>query len=147
MRWRFVDRIEEFEPWIFIKGHKSISLEEYVLLELFGRQGSFPETLSLESCIHLARWLVVRSSNFQQTCLLCEVVRFSFENEASMGDTLNMVVSVRKREDNLLEIICEASTDIQRICCGTLTLDLMPLTDSLDPKTMRTMWQELYDKA
>jgi 3-hydroxymyristoyl/3-hydroxydecanoyl-(acyl carrier protein) dehydratase len=147
MRWRFVDRIEEFEPWAFVKGHKSISLEEYILLEPFGRQGSFPETLSLESCIHLARWLVVRSSDFQQTCLLSEIDSFTFKNEASMGDTLNMVVSVRRRKDDLLEIECEATANIHHICRGTLTLDLVTLTDSLNPKTMRTMWQELYDKA
>lgn len=147
MRWRFVDRIEEFELWTFVKGHKSISLEEYVLMEPFGRQGLFPETLSLESCIHLARWLVVRSSDFQQTCLLSEVDRFAFEYEATMGDTLNTVVSVQRRKDDLLEIECEVSADIHLICRGTLTLDLMPLTDSLDPKTMRTMWQELYGKA
>ena len=147
MRWRFVDRIEEFKPWISIKGHKSISLEEYVLMEPFGRQGSLPETLSLESCVHLARWLVVRSSDFQQICLLSDVDHFIFEHEAVMGNILNVVVSVQRKKDDLLGIECEVSTDKHPICHGILTLDLMSLNDLLNPKTMRTMWQELYDKA
>ena len=78
MRWRFMDRINRFEAWATIEGRKAVSLEEYSLLEPFGRKGSLPENLVVESCVHLARWLVIVSSGFEQTCILSAIDQFRF---------------------------------------------------------------------
>ena len=147
MRWRFVDRIEEFGPWAFIRGRKAISLVEYSLLNPFGREGVFPESLALESCIHLARWLVIRSSSFKSTCLLSEVGTFSFNNEVGMGDILSMGITVTMRREDSLKLDCEATKGEHLICCGGLTVGLMDLTGVADPEVMKAMWQELYVKA
>ena len=147
MRWRFVDRIEAFEPWASAKGRKSISLEEYSLLEPLGRKGMFPETLVLESCIHLGRWLVMRSSDFEKSCLLSEARNFAFMKQAGIGQVLTMTALVRRREGDALVIGCEATIGQRQICKGDLTLSLMPLREVLNREGMKAMWQELYGKA
>jgi 3-hydroxymyristoyl/3-hydroxydecanoyl-(acyl carrier protein) dehydratase len=147
MRWRFVDRIEAFEPWIFLKGRKSISLEEYCLLEPLGRKGVFPETLVLESCTHLGRWLVMKSSDFVKIGLLSEVRAFSFANECGMEQTLEITVRVQKKEEGFIEAECEATAGGRLICTGGLILGFALLKKLIDPETMRAMWQELYVKA
>jgi len=147
MRWRFVDRIEAFEPWAFMRGRKAISLEEYSLLNPFGREGVFPESLALESCIHLARWLVVRSSNFKSTCILSELGHFNFNHEVGMGEVLRMGITATPKGEDSLEVDCEATDGDRLICHGALTMGLTDLTGLADPEAMKALWQELYVKA
>jgi hypothetical protein len=147
MRWRFVDRIEEFAPWAFIRGRKAISLVEYSLLNPFGREGAFPESLVLESCVHLARWLVVRSSSFKSTCLLSELGSFNVDHEVGLGHILTMGIRVTMRREDSLQVDCEATDGERLIGYGALTVSLMDLTGMADPEVMKAMWQELYAKA
>jgi hypothetical protein len=139
--------MEAFEPWTFLKGRKAISLEEYCLLEPLGRKGVFPETLVLESCVHLGRWLVMKSSDFVKIGLLSEVREFSFANECGMEQSLEMSVRVQKKAEGSIEAACEATAEGRSICRGVLILDLMELGEFIDPETMRATWQELYVKA
>lgn len=147
MRWRFVDRIEAFGLWAFIRGRKAISLVEYSLLNPFGREGTFPESLVLESCIHLARWLVIKSSDFKKTCLLSELGNLNFNHEVGMGHILTMGITVTMRREDNLHVDCEATDGERLICYGALTLGLMDLTGLADPEVMKAWWQELYVKA
>lgn len=147
MRWRFVDRVEAFEPWTFLRGRKSISLEEYCLLGPLGRQGVFPESLVLESCTHLGRWLVMKSSDFRNGGLLSEVPEFFFANECGMDQSLEMTVCVQKKEEGFIEAACDATAEGRPICRGVLILVLTGLGELVDPETMRATWQELYVKT
>lgn len=147
MRWRFADRVDAFDPWKLIRGRKGISLEEYSLLERFGRSGVMPESLVLESCVHFARWLVTASSEWRQTCLLKEIEEFVYESEARMGDNLRIDVSVKERAGGHVWVHCAVSADERLIAQGNLALDLVPLTDLQDPESLSIMWQELYGKA
>lgn len=147
MRWRFTDRIEQFEPWARIKGRKSVSLEEYSLLRPFGRDGVFPEALVVESCVHLARWLVVRSSDFRQSGLLARVTGFSFESQTGMGDALTMVLTVQARRDETLELTGEVLGSARCVGRGDFALELTPLADLCDPEDLKAVWQELYAPA
>lgn len=146
MRWRFVDRMEAFEPWAFLRGRKSISLEEYCLLDPLGRKGVFPETLALESCAHLGRWLVMKSSDFLKIGLLSEVREFSFANECGMEQSLEMTVRVQKKEEGSIEGAFDATAEGKPICRGVLILVFIGLEELVDPETMRATWQELYVK-
>lgn len=147
MRWRFVDRIEEFGPWVFIKGRKAISLVEYSLLHPFGREGTFPESLVLESCIHLARWLVIRSSDFKRTCLLTGLGSFNFDHGVGPGHLLRMRITVSLRREDSLQVDCEATNGECRIGYGTFTVGMRELTEVADPEVMKVMWRELYVKT
>ena len=142
-----MDKIEEFEPWALIRGRKAISLVEYSLLNPLGREGVFPESLALESCIHLVRWLVMRSSDFKEMCLLSELGNFKFKDEAGMGDILSMGITVTMRRGDSLKVDCEATIGERLICYGALTVGLMRLKGVADPEVMKALWQELYVKA
>jgi 3-hydroxymyristoyl/3-hydroxydecanoyl-(acyl carrier protein) dehydratase len=147
MRWRFVDRMEAFEPWTFLRGRKSISLEEYCLLEPLGRKGAFPESLVLESCTQLGRWLVMKRSDFATIGLLSEVRELSFAEECGMEQSLEMTVRVQKKVEGFIEAACEATAEGRLICRGVVILVFMGLGELVDPETMRATWQELYVKA
>jgi hypothetical protein len=147
MRWRLVDSIEDVEAWTSIHGRKTVSLEEYSLLEPLGRKGCFPESLVLESCVHLVRWLAVVSSDFRQSCVLLEVGRFSVEHETKPGAVLTVSAKVLDKQEDKLTVECEVVIGGQRYGHGTIMLFLVPLGEIAVAEDMRTLWQELYAKA
>jgi 3-hydroxymyristoyl/3-hydroxydecanoyl-(acyl carrier protein) dehydratase len=146
MRWRFVDRIESIEPWTTIRGRKVVSLEEYLLLERFGRQGVLPEAIVLESCVHLARWLVMRSSDFSRSCLLSGIDEFTWCRETGPGACLHVDVAVEAREDWVLRVRC-AVDDGKPVAAGNLELDLVDLGELEKAEASMALWRELYGAA
>ncbi len=147
MRWRFVDKIDAFEPWVSIRGRKSISLEEYSLLEPWGRKGELPEILVLESCVQLARWLVMKSSDFQIACSVSEVEQFSFEERVGPGEAMEILIATRGRGDAMVEAECEVMKGGQRIGAGKIRLSFLLCSELFDPQELNALWRELYDKA
>ena len=155
MRWRFVDRILDFEPWARTRSLKSVSLEEYSLLERHGRAGAYPESLVLEACVESARFLVAASSGFESVAVLVEVREFRFVQEAGMGDRLEIDVNVLERAENELRIACRAAVDAQggarvvpsqvrTIAEGVLVLETVPLSESFEREDMRVLWNEMH---
>lgn len=144
MRWRFADRIDQFEPWVLIQGRKGISLEEYSLLERFGRRGVLAESLVLESCVHFARWLVERSSGFAQSCLVDSIDDFAFVSPASMGDNLGIGIVLETRWDDRVVVRCRADAGERRVAQGNLELRLVPLPEVADAQSQSILWQKLY---
>ena len=147
MRWHFLDRVIRFEAWKAIEGRKAVSLEEYSLLEPFGRKGCLPESLVIESCVHLARWLVVASSSFEQTCSLSAIERFEFERETVPGSALTLVLAVVGRQEGSIRLSCRVHAGGQPVGGGELTVATAPLRETATAEDMRTLWQELYGKA
>lgn len=147
MRWRFVDRVARFEAWAAIEGRKAISFEEYSLLKPFGRKGFFPETLALESCVELVRWLVAASSGFQQATVLSQVEDFRFEREVGMGEALQMSATITQRDEKELRIECSISSAGQPVGRGALSVAMQPLAEGFDRECVETMWRELYGAA
>ena len=144
MRWRFVDRVTAFEPWRLAEGVKALSLEEYSLCEPLGRKGVAPESLVLETCVHLLRWLVMRSSDFSQTCLLAQIDAFSFAREVGMGDVLVIFVTVVRQDGGRLAAECRVRCRDQSVARGVLTVELLDLAEALDPELAQATWRELY---
>jgi 3-hydroxymyristoyl/3-hydroxydecanoyl-(acyl carrier protein) dehydratase len=144
MRWRFVDRVTSFEPWKRMIARKAISLEEYSLLKPFGRKGTFPESLMLESCVESVRWLVAASSGFTQVCILCEVSDFQFEREVGMGHVLEIAATVKQRAENDLNVACGVNCLGENVAHGEIGVVLAPLSESFDREIIETMWRELY---
>lgn len=147
MRWRLVDKINAYEPWGWISGHKGISLEEYSLLRPFGRKGVFPESMVIESCVQLARWLVMRSSDFQQTCRLSGIHDFIVESWPGMGEVMVMDVAIEKREAEGLDVRCEVKVAERYVGRGRLTLSFHDLAEAYDPDLQDLYWQDLYGRS
>ncbi|MFC1479583.1 hypothetical protein ACFL6F_03205 [Planctomycetota bacterium] len=147
MRWQFVDRIDRFEPWENISGRKGISLEEYSLLEPFKRKGIFPENLILESCVHLARWLVMKSSDFCQLSVVSSFNAVQFHEEAVMGDVLSILLTAKNRSDTAIEFDSSVKADKRQICSGMLEVSVIPMEGTCRFIDMKLLWQELYGTA
>lgn len=147
MKWRLIDSIDNFEEWTSVCGRKTVSLEEYSLLEVLGRKGSFPESLVLESCVHLVRWLVGVSSDFTLSCTLLEVERFTFEHETNPGAVLTVEAKVLNKQEDMLRVKCEVTIGNKMCGHGEITLAFIPLQETGVAEDVRTLWRELYAKA
>ncbi|MBI5534886.1 MAG: hypothetical protein HY898_19320 [Deltaproteobacteria bacterium] len=147
MKWRFVDRVKRLEPWVRIEGLKCISLEEYSLLKRFGRKGTMPATLVMETCVDLARWLVMRSSDWSQGVVLSEVAEMRFDREVGMSDVLLTTVEARRESESVIEAVCEARVEGERVMQGRFTVELVPLAELLDPEDVKALWKEIHGAA
>jgi 3-hydroxymyristoyl/3-hydroxydecanoyl-(acyl carrier protein) dehydratase len=147
LRWRFVDRITALEPWRLAGGRKAVSLEEYYLLEPLGREGVLPESLLLEACAELVRWLVLAGSSFRQLALLGEVERFAFRRPVRLSEVLDLQAEVVERTDAALRAACRALDRGETVAEGRLALALMPLDEPDTVQALRERWLELHADA
>ena len=143
MRWRLVDRIDGFEPWRAIAVRKAVSLEEYSLLEPFGRRGTFPESLVLGSCVEAVRWLVSASSDFALTAVLCQVGEFRWEDQLGMGQVLEISATVEHRAEWRLHLACRAASGGAQVARGRIGTRLLPMEEGFEPELVRATWREL----
>jgi len=147
LRWRFVDRVDAFDPWHAIAGRKVVSFEEYSLLKPFGRQGAFPESLVLEACVAMGGWLVAASSGFSLCGTLSEVRRFEWEGPAGMGQVIELAAQVRGRRGDEIDLECRADGPDRHIAHGEISLALLPADGLLAASVLEATWKELYGAA
>ena len=147
MRWRFVDKITAMQPWQKISGIKAIGLEEYYLLEPLGREYVLPESLVIECCVELARWLVSVSSSFSLIALLSEIDDFAFARSAKGGEVLEIHANLLGRSNADVSVECSVTARGRAVAAGRLTLDSLPLLDGSDREEMAGRWRELHGPA
>ena len=147
MRWRFLDKIETFTPWVALSGIKTVSFEEYSLMKPFGRKGEMPELFAIEACVASVQWLVMSSSEFEQTAQLVGVDNFALSGMAGMGDVLRTQITVQGK--NAKGILAESTVQVSRtdLASGTLEFDLVPLEPLWPSANARKMWNSLYGAA
>ncbi|MFA6567041.1 MAG: hypothetical protein WCS96_02410 [Victivallales bacterium] len=147
MRWCFTDRIHKIEEWKYVSGRKLSSLEEHCLCEPLGRQGVLPETLVIESCISLLRWLVTVSSGFKKTCIVSSIEEFKFSDVSGMGEAFEMIIEVAGRDGETITASCRVSGRKSEIASGIIHVELCPLAESFEPEILAEQLKELYASA
>jgi 3-hydroxymyristoyl/3-hydroxydecanoyl-(acyl carrier protein) dehydratase len=147
MRWCFVDRIESYLEWKSITALKAVSFEEFYLLEKQGRQGEFPESLLLETCVEALRWLIVRSSGFQRTSALHSVEAFKLHTPARCGDVLRLTVTIQNCSPDYVSALCTVLCQRAILAEGKISAVTMPLDLNFDPSLLQGTWKELHGKA
>jgi hypothetical protein len=147
LRWRFVDRVDSFEPWRAISGRKGVSLEEYCLPDPLGRRGALPESLVAECCVELARWLVAASSDFELTARLEALEGLEFEREARTGSALEVGVEVLAVDGEVLRAGCTVADAGGRVAAGKLAMRTLPTAEGFDAELVASMWRELNGQA
>jgi len=147
MRWRFADKLGGFRPWQALIGTKAVSLEEYSLLEPFGREGAMPRSLVLEACVETARWLVARSSEWTASCVLDGVEDLAFARDAGMGHVLAISIEVVGRDGDLLKASARVACEQKQIAEGAIAVRVVPLDEGFDRGMVEGLWQELYAPA
>ncbi len=147
MRWCFIDRIESYQEWKFITAIKAISFEEFYLLDRQGRQGEFPESLLLETCIEALRWLIVRSSGFQLTSALNTIEALRLFTPARCGDVLRLTVNIEDCSPGNISAHCAVLCPRTNLAEGRISAETMPLHLYSDPSLLEGTWKELHGKA
>ena len=147
MRWRFIDRVDSFEPWKAIAGAKAISFEEVSLLKPFGRKGDLPESLVIESCVELVRWLVAASSGFEKASDLAEIRHFRTERISGLGTLLEIAAEVEDHAEGGLSARCRVAASGRTVASGTLYVSLSPLAAGFDAGLVEGTWRELHGEA
>ncbi len=146
MRWRLVDRITRFEPWRAIAGVKTVSFEEYCLLEPLGLRGALPQSMVVGCFCELAGWLAAASTGFESSCLLTGVESFSLEG-AGMGSALELGMEVVRKEGETLAVSCTLADRGERAGGGGLVFEIVPLRELYDAGGREILWRELYVEA
>ena len=144
MRWRFVDRITAFEPWQAIAGRKAVSLEEYYLLRPLGREGILPESLVLESCVELARWLVAASSGFARVAELAAIERFALHRQATPGEVLHVDGRVIAAADPQLSLDCRVAAEGGPVAAGRLEFAVVSADGRYPVGELEELWREIH---
>jgi 3-hydroxymyristoyl/3-hydroxydecanoyl-(acyl carrier protein) dehydratase len=139
-----VDKIIQFHPWKEISGWKAVSLEEYNLMDPFGRKGSFPENLAIESAVQMARWLVAKSSDFKSTVFPVSIEAFQFQKNMGMGKKLLVTGQVLNKSNQDLRFNCVIKMDESIVAQGLIGFRQEPLSPYDDPASMESLWKELY---
>ena len=144
MKFRFVDRILAWSPWTRIQGLKAVSFEEYQLKEAFGDEPRLPETLLLESFLQLGNWLILLSSDFQQTGCVVRISETRFDGYLRPGETVCMDVRMVRRQGDGLEFEGEGRVNDRVIVTGLGCLaTTRPAADWFSPEDMRVVFEEI----
>ncbi|MHC4252488.1 MAG: hotdog family protein [Planctomycetota bacterium] len=147
MRWRHVDRIDSFEPWKSIRGTKVVSFEDASLHKHFGRRGQLPESLIIEGCVELTRWLVAASSDFKLVAAVSGIEALRFDSPAGLGAVMRMEVLVEDRAEKTLGVTCRVSEGEREIARGRIEAELSQLVGAFDPEVVIGTWRELHGQA
>ena len=145
MKFRLIDRINEYEPEKWITGSKTVSFEEYSLRSRISAEPSLPETLIVESLFQLGNWLVMASTDFAKMGVIVRTERIEFLNPAGPGQRMEGRLSVRSwRESGILfdgEI--RIGGNIAAHGTGCLATPAA-LCEFHNPDDMRTLFGEIY---
>jgi hypothetical protein len=147
MRWHFVDRIDSYLEWKSLTARKAVSFEEFHLLEKQGRQGEFPESLLLETCVESLRWLIVRSSDFQWLAVLHAVDAFSVYTTACCGDVLSITATIDERTPDIIVASCTVFCARGNLADGIISAKTLPLDAYDDRSLLQGTWKDLHGKA
>ena len=145
MKFRFVDKILSWTPHQRITGLKAVSFEEYCLKEPFGEEGRLPETLLLESLLQLGNWLVLLSTDFQQTGMVIRMSEVRFHDYLLPGQTLQMDVTLARHREEGFELSGEGRADGRIVITGVNCLAVpVPAAEYVNPDDLRVVFSEIY---
>ena len=149
MKFRMVDRIEDWTPRQRIRGLKVVSFEEYQLKKRLGDDAALPESLLMESLFQLGGWLMILSSDFTQLGLITRFEEIRFDRRVRPGDLVRMEVEVRSwREEGIVLDGRAIDEEGCQIATGKGCLALpAPLADYHSPGDLRVLFDEIYQPA
>ncbi len=134
MRFLLVDRITELVPYQSISAIKNLSLAEEYLADHFPGFPVMPGVLMLETLVQAGGWLIRHSEDFaQSTILLKEVRAVRYNSFVAPGDTLQVRMSVRKRDGAVWDFNGSGTVNGNSTVSAKLSLKAFNLSEQ-DPK-------------
>lgn len=150
MRFVLLDRIVSLQPGESLRAVKNLSLAEEYLADHFPGFPVMPGVLMLESLIQCGAWLVRTGEDFaHSTILLRETKALRYNNFVAPGHTLELSISLKKRNGDLWEFQGSGTVDGNSAVSARLTLEALNLADrnpDLKPVDERQIehWRQLY---
>jgi 3-hydroxyacyl-[acyl-carrier-protein] dehydratase len=134
MRFWLLDSIRSFEPDVSLTATKNVALSEEYLGDHFPEFPVLPGVFMLEAATQAGAWLLRLSESFAPTIIsLKEAKNIKYAGFAQPGQTLEIVVTMVKKEDRLATLKLEGQIASRPVLSGRLVLERYNLADS-DPE-------------
>jgi 3-hydroxyacyl-[acyl-carrier-protein] dehydratase len=134
MRFWLLDKIRSYQPDVELTAIKNVTLTEEYLADHFPEFPVLPGVFMLEAATQAGGWLLRLSENFAHSIItLREARNIKYANFARPGQTLEVTVSVVKKDDRLCTLKVEGQIDGRVNITGRLVLERYNLRDR-DPE-------------
>jgi 3-hydroxyacyl-[acyl-carrier-protein] dehydratase len=133
MRFWLLDSIRSYEPDVSLTAIKNVALSEEYLGDHFPEFPVLPGVFMLEAATQAGAWLLRLSENFAHSIIsLREARNIKYADFVQPGQTLEMTVSMIKKDDRLATLKMEGQVNGSQALSGRIVLERYNLADT-DP--------------
>ena len=133
MRFWLLDSIRSYEPDVSLTAIKNVALSEEYLGDHFPEFPVLPGVFMLEAATQAGAWLLRLSENFAHSIIsLREARNIKYADFVQPGQTLEMTVSMIKKDDRLATLKMEGQVNGRQALSGRIVLERYNLADT-DP--------------
>ena len=133
MRFWLLDTIRSYEPNVSLSAVKNVALTEEYMADHFPEFPVLPGVFMLEAATQAGAWLLRLSENFAHSMIaLREARNVKYADFVQPGQTLEVTVSMVKKEDRFATLKMEGQMGGRQALTGRIVLERYNLADS-DP--------------
>jgi len=133
MRFWLLDTIRSYEPNVSLTATKNVAMSEEYLGDHFPEFPVLPGVFMLEAATQAGAWLLRLSENFAHSIIsLREARNIKYADFVQPGQTLEVYVSIVKKDDRLATMKMEGFVNGRQAVSGRLVLERYNLADT-DP--------------
>ena len=130
MRFWLLDKIRSFQPDVELAAVKNVTLTEEYLADHFPEFPVLPGVFMLEAATQAGAWLLRLSENFAHSIIsLKEAKNIKYADFVAPGQTLDVTVSMLKKDDRLATFKVEGQIDDRQTLSGRIVLERYNLVD------------------
>jgi 3-hydroxyacyl-[acyl-carrier-protein] dehydratase len=144
MRFWMLDKIRSFQPDVELAAAKNVTLTEEYLADHFPEFPVLPGVFMLEAATQAGGWLLRLSENFAHSIIsLKEAKNIKYADFVAPGQTLEVTVSMLKKDDRLATFKVEGQIGDRQTLSGRIVLQRYNLVDR-DP-TLRDIDEKIIN--
>jgi 3-hydroxyacyl-[acyl-carrier-protein] dehydratase len=134
MRFWMLDKIRSFQPDVELAASKNVTLTEEYMADHFPEFPVLPGVFMLEAATQAGGWLLRLSENFAHSVIsLKEAKNIKYADFVAPGQTLEVTVSMLKKDDRLATFKVEGLIGDRQTLSGRIVLERYNLRDR-DPE-------------
>jgi 3-hydroxyacyl-[acyl-carrier-protein] dehydratase len=131
MRFWLLDTIASYEPDVSLTAVKNVALTEEYMADHFPEFPVLPGVFMLEAATQAGAWLLRLSENFAHSIIsLKEAKNVKYADFVQPGQTLDVTVSMVKKDDRLATMKMEGNMGGRPTLTGRLVLERYNLAES-----------------
>ncbi|HEX3599770.1 MAG TPA: beta-hydroxyacyl-ACP dehydratase [Lacipirellulaceae bacterium] len=139
-----LDKIRSFQPDVELAAAKNVTLTEEYLADHFPEFPVLPGVFMLEAATQAGGWLLRLSENFAHSIIsLKEAKNIKYADFVAPGQTLEVTVSMLKKDDRLATFKVEGQIGDRQTLSGRIVLQRYNLVDR-DP-TLRDIDEKIIN--